>query len=74
MRVMLLSTDRLVFEEGSATRARMREYGGLFDELAVIVLSQREEREDFETFKRCKVERTFWRTADLSDGKTDETD
>ena len=46
MRVMLLSTDRLVFEEGSATRARMREYGGLFDELAVIVLSQREEREE----------------------------
>src|SRR3989344_4968342 len=44
MRVMLLSTDRLVFEEGSATRARMREYGGLFDELAVIVLSQKEDR------------------------------
>ncbi len=33
----MLSTDRRLFEEGSAVRARVREYGRLFDKLFIIV-------------------------------------
>ena len=37
----MISTDRKIFEEGSAVRARMIEYGKLFDELHIIVFSKR---------------------------------
>ncbi len=37
MKVLMISTDRLVFDERSAVRERMRDYGTLFDELSVIV-------------------------------------
>ncbi len=39
--MIMLSTDRKIFEEGSAVRERMVEYGALFDELHVIVASNR---------------------------------
>ncbi len=44
MRVVMISTDRKIFEEGSAVRARMLEYGAIFGELHVIVLSRHEHK------------------------------
>jgi glycosyltransferase involved in cell wall biosynthesis len=41
MRVLMLSTDRKMFEEGSAVSARMRDYAGLFERLDVIVFTRR---------------------------------
>jgi glycosyltransferase involved in cell wall biosynthesis len=35
--VLMISTDAKIFEEGSAVRERMREYGKLFKELHIIV-------------------------------------
>lgn len=40
MRVLMLSTDKSIFEEGSDARRRMIEYTGLFDELHIIVFSK----------------------------------
>ncbi len=40
-KVLMISTDRKIFEEGSAVRERMREYGKLFKELHVIVFAQK---------------------------------
>ncbi|OGZ94642.1 MAG: hypothetical protein A2633_01330 [Candidatus Sungbacteria bacterium RIFCSPHIGHO2_01_FULL_47_32] len=37
MKVLMLSIDPLIFEEGSEVRERMKEYGTLFDDLRVIV-------------------------------------
>ena len=37
----MISTDRKIFEEGSAVRARMIEYGKLFDELHIVVFTKR---------------------------------
>ncbi|HEY4482775.1 MAG TPA: glycosyltransferase [Candidatus Paceibacterota bacterium] len=39
MRVVMLSNDRKIFEEGSAVRVRMLEYGALADELHIIVFT-----------------------------------
>ena len=36
-KLLMISTDRKIFEEGGAVRARMIEYGKLFDELHIIV-------------------------------------
>ncbi len=41
MNVLMISFERKLFEEGSAARQRIIEYGGLFDELHVIVFSKR---------------------------------
>lgn len=41
MRVLMISTDRKVFEQGSAVRSRLLEYGRLVEELHVIVFSKR---------------------------------
>jgi glycosyltransferase involved in cell wall biosynthesis len=40
MKILSISTDRKVFEEGSAVRARLIEYGGLAEELRVIVFAK----------------------------------
>jgi glycosyltransferase involved in cell wall biosynthesis len=37
MKVLMISTDRSILEEGSAARERMKEYGGLVDELHIII-------------------------------------
>ena len=44
MRVLMLSNDKKVLEEGSAVRVRMLEYGALIDELHIVVftLNQRD--------------------------------
>ena len=39
----MISTDRKIFEEGSAVRERMIEYGELFDELHIIIFEQKVE-------------------------------
>lgn len=41
MKVLSISTDRKVFEEGSAVRARLLEYGKLVEELHVVVFAKR---------------------------------
>lgn len=41
MKILSISTDRKVFEKGSAVRTRLIEYGGLADELHVIVFAKR---------------------------------
>src|SRR3989338_5537124 len=40
MKVLLLSTDSQVFNEGSAVRERIKEYGTLVEELHVIVYTR----------------------------------
>ncbi|MSU55638.1 MAG: glycosyltransferase [Candidatus Taylorbacteria bacterium] len=52
MRVLTIGTDRKLFEEGSAVRARVLEYGKLFDELHVVVFNNRFNVKD----SRLKVE------------------
>lgn len=41
MKVLSIGSDRKLFEEGSAVRARMVEYASLFEELHVIVFNNR---------------------------------
>ncbi|MBI2476417.1 MAG: glycosyltransferase [Candidatus Taylorbacteria bacterium] len=41
MKVLSIGSDRKLFEEGSAVRARLVEYASLFDELHLIVFSRR---------------------------------
>ena len=38
MKVLMLSTDKNIFKEGSAVRQRMIEYGNIVEELNIIVL------------------------------------
>ena len=41
MNIISIGTDRNVFVEGSAVRARVIEYGSLFDELHIVVFARR---------------------------------
>ncbi len=41
MKVLMLSTDENIFQEGSEVRQRMIEYGSLFEELHIIVKNQK---------------------------------
>jgi len=41
MKIIMLSTDRRIFEDSSAVRARMLDYGALFSELHIIVFAKR---------------------------------
>ena len=41
MNVLMISTDRKIFEDGSMVRSRMLEYGKLFDELHIIVYTKK---------------------------------
>ncbi len=42
MKVLMISTDARILEEGSLVRARMQDYGELADELHIIVFTQRD--------------------------------
>lgn len=44
MKVLMISSDRKIFEEGSAVRARLLEYGRLVEELHVIVFAKQSAR------------------------------
>jgi glycosyltransferase involved in cell wall biosynthesis len=41
MKVLMLATDRRIFERNAQVRERMREYGRLFDELSIVVYTPR---------------------------------
>lgn len=41
MRILSIGSDRKVFEQGSAVRVRLLEYGGLVDELHVVVFAKK---------------------------------
>lgn len=41
MKVLMISTDRKIFEEGSAVRARMVDYAGLFERLEIVVFAKK---------------------------------
>lgn len=43
MNVLMLSTDRKIFEEASDVRARMVDYAGLFEKLEIIVFAKKSE-------------------------------
>ena len=43
MYVLMISTDRKIFEETSAVRARMAEYASLFEKLEIVVFAQKSE-------------------------------
>ncbi|MBU6390045.1 glycosyltransferase [Patescibacteria group bacterium] len=56
MKVIMISTDRKIFEEGSAVRARMIEYAPLFDELDVIVFCRRDlKAKSFQIAANCRI-------------------
>lgn len=40
MKILSIGTDRAIFKEGSSPRARMLQYGQLFDELHIIVFAK----------------------------------
>ena len=40
MKVLMLSTDNKILEDGSEANMRMREYAALFEELHVVVVSR----------------------------------
>jgi len=42
MKVLMISTDRKIFEKDSEVRSRLLDYGKLFDELQVIVFAKKE--------------------------------
>ena len=41
MKVIMISTDRKAFEEGSEVRERFGKYGSLVDELHIIVFAEK---------------------------------
>lgn len=41
IKVLMISTDAKILEEGSAVRARMKEYGRLFTELHIVVFAKK---------------------------------
>lgn len=51
MNILSISSDRKVFEQGSAVRSRLLEYGRLVDEIHVIVLSKKSSRFHQESFR-----------------------
>jgi len=49
MKVLMISSDSKIFEDGSAVRQRMVEYGSLFDVLKCIL----QKRVKFEIVHKC---------------------
>ncbi len=41
MKLLMISTDRGIFDENTEVRARMRSYGALAEELHIVVFAQR---------------------------------
>lgn len=41
MKVLMISTDRKIFEEGSAVRVRVVDYAGLFERLEIVVFAKK---------------------------------
>lgn len=53
--VLMISTDRNIFKQGSAVRERMMEYGKIFHQLHIIVFTKR-----FQKFKTEKISENVW--------------
>lgn len=69
MKVLMLSTDQNIFREGSGVRQRMIEYGGLFEELHIIVYTKKSEirnpkshayRQAGETNLKFQIAKNVW--------------
>ena len=56
MKVISIGTDRKIFEEGSAVRGRMVEYGRLFEKLDIIIFSNRIMNHE----SRIKISENVW--------------
>jgi glycosyltransferase involved in cell wall biosynthesis len=55
MKVLMISTDRKIFEEKSGVRQRVIEYGGLADELHIIIFSKKSLG-----FSKQKISENIW--------------
>ena len=55
LRVLMISSDKNIFKDGSAVRERMAEYGKLFHQLHIIVFTK-----IFQKFKAGKISDNVW--------------
>ena len=55
MIILSIGTDKKTFEQGSAVRSRMAEYGTLFDELHIIIFTLKKHG-----FKAEKISENVW--------------
>lgn len=55
LRVLMISSDRNIFKEGSAVRERMSEYGKSFRQLHIIIFTRR-----FQKFSSEKISDNVW--------------
>lgn len=55
LRVLMISTDRNIFKEGSAVRERISEYGKSFRQLHIIIFTKR-----FQKFRPEKISDNVW--------------
>lgn len=71
MRVLMLGTDRKIFEEGSEVRHRMTEYASLTDELWILVLGQgtfaEEKIGNLRLLTRSRLSALFWASGEKFD-------
>ncbi len=56
MKVLTIGSDKKLFEEGSAVRARAIEYASLFEELHIIVFSKR----NFQLIRKIQIAENAW--------------
>lgn len=55
MKILSISTDRSIFKNGSSARIRIAEYGGLFEELHVIIFTKK-----WGGFKKEQISSNVW--------------
>lgn len=60
MKVISISTDRKIFEQGSAVRARQVEYGALFDELHIVVFTGRADERGNRYGQKTQIAPNVW--------------
>ncbi len=61
--VLNISSDRKIFEEGSAVRTRVVEYGSLFEELHIIIFSKRNFQFsifNFQSITKVQISKNCW--------------
>jgi len=63
MKVLMISTDKKILEENSAVRQRMVEYGGLVEELHIVVFAKRKfeiRNSQSETNNKIQISKNTW--------------
>lgn len=55
MKLISISTDKKIFEEGSSVQERMKEYGSLFNEFHIVVFSLKKHK-----FKKVQISDNTW--------------